>query len=88
MLSLIITAAPGNFKESTAAEAAKDIVLDKCTTGNPIGGYDTEGNLIYGGDPAVLVDGEQFTCTRGMMHPKAVQHMRFLNGSAIQQRTL
>ncbi len=58
MLSLVITAAPGSFKESTAAEAAKDIVLDKCTTGNPIGGYDTEGNLIYGGDPAVLVDGD------------------------------
>ncbi len=58
MLSLVITAAPGSFKESTAAEAAKDIVLGKCTTGNPIGGYDTEGNLIYGGDPAVLVDGD------------------------------
>lgn len=58
MLSLVITTAPGSFKESTAAEAAKDIVLDKCTTGNPIGGYDTEGNLIYGGDPAVLVDGD------------------------------
>ena len=58
MLSLVITAAPGSFKESTAAEAAKDIVLGKCTTGNHIGGYDTEGNLIYGGDPAVLVDGD------------------------------
>ena len=48
MLSLVITAAPGSFKESTAAEAAKDIVLGKCTTGNPIGGYDTEGNLKIG----------------------------------------
>lgn len=34
------------------------IVLEKSEFGNPIAGYDAEGKLTYGGDPAVLVDGD------------------------------
>jgi len=35
----------------------KALVLEKCTKGNPIAG-DSD-NLLYGGDPSVLVDGEK-----------------------------
>lgn len=67
-LSLVVTAAPADLSGSVAAKAAdapKDVVLEKCTTGNPIGGYDTDGNLIYGGDPAVLVDGDTIYLYQG-----------------------
>ncbi len=39
-------------KEFTPIEIAKSI------GGNPIAGYDDQGNITYGGDPAVLVDGD------------------------------
>ncbi len=41
-----------------AALAADEVELAKSEFNNPIGGYDTDGNLIYGGDPAILVDGD------------------------------
>ncbi len=34
------------------------ITIEKSSYGNPIGGFDSDGNLIYGGDPSVLVDGD------------------------------
>lgn len=34
------------------------VVIDKSEGGNPIGGFDLDGNIIYGGDPSVLVDGD------------------------------
>ena len=34
------------------------ITVSKSTGGNPIGGFDADGNLVYGGDPSVLVDGD------------------------------
>lgn len=34
------------------------IIIDKSVNTNPIGGFDGEGNLVYGGDPSVLVDGD------------------------------
>ncbi len=34
------------------------IVIDKSEYGNPIAGFDAEGEITYGGDPAVLVDGD------------------------------
>lgn len=34
------------------------IAVSKSTGGNPIGGFDADGNLVYGGDPSVLVDGD------------------------------
>ena len=47
---------------SGAVQAAEttpvETVITKTQVSNPIGGYDTDGNLLYGGDPAVLVDGD------------------------------
>ena len=34
------------------------IVIEKSQGGNAIAGFDAEGNLVYGGDPNVLVDGD------------------------------
>lgn len=34
------------------------VVIDKSEFGNPIGGFNADGKLTYGGDPAILVDGD------------------------------
>ena len=34
------------------------MVIDKSEFGNPIGGFNADGKLTYGGDPAILVDGD------------------------------
>lgn len=34
------------------------IVIEKSTAGNPILGFDADGNTMYAGDPAALVDGD------------------------------
>lgn len=57
-ISLLVPAAyPGSGKKAEAAGAA-EITLKRDTYSNPIGGVDDKGNRIYGGDPAVLVDGD------------------------------
>ncbi len=43
---------------TSAAVAEGEVALPRNTASNPLGGYDTNGNMIYGGDPAVLVDGD------------------------------
>lgn len=51
----------GNSEGTESEENAKPgepIVIEKSEFGNPIGGFDAEGELIYGGDPAILVDGD------------------------------
>ncbi len=49
--------APG---ETTGAptEVGKPIEIPKSVGGNPIAGFDDKGNITYGGDPSVLVDGD------------------------------
>jgi len=37
---------------------AKEIVLEKSTLGNPIAGFDENGDIVYAGDPNILVDGD------------------------------
>lgn len=57
-LSLIVPVLPAGRTGSTVAKAAsKEITLEK-STGNPMAGFDAEGNKMYGGDPSVLVDGD------------------------------
>ena len=48
--------APAATEPSAAPGDA--ITIEKSTGGNPIGGFDSEGNLVYGGDPSVLVQGD------------------------------
>ncbi len=56
MLFGLITPTPQTV---SAAEAEpKEIVLEKSTLGNPIAGFDENGNNTYAGDPAILVDGD------------------------------
>ncbi len=42
----------------TAPEVGQPVEIAKSIGGNPIAGFDDEGNITYGGDPAVLVDGD------------------------------
>ena len=60
--SLVVTALPGNLQPKTVAaeeaSAVKEIEIEKTEVSNPIGGYDADGNLMYGGDPSILVDGD------------------------------
>ena len=36
----------------------KEIVIEKSKSGNPFLGFDKNGELMYGGDPSILVDGD------------------------------
>lgn len=38
--------------------AADEVAVERNIAGNPIGGYDTDGSLMYGGDPSIMVDGD------------------------------
>ena len=40
------------------ADPGQAITISKSTGGNPIGGFDADGNLVYGGDPSVMIDGD------------------------------
>lgn len=42
----------------SAAAPGEAISISKSTGGNPIGGFDADGNLTYGGDPSVMIDGD------------------------------
>ncbi|MCR5690600.1 MAG: family 43 glycosylhydrolase [Eubacterium sp.] len=60
-LAMVASVCPNLVQPATeikAASSQKEITLDKTEYLNPIGGYDTDGNMIYGGDPSVLVDGD------------------------------
>lgn len=61
-LAMVLTMLPVGSIGTTTVSAAEgqstEITLDK-TWANPIGGgTDSDGNLIYGGDPSILVDGD------------------------------
>lgn len=46
-----------------AAPAVKE--LNKSNSGNPMLGFDADGNILYGGDPSILVDGDTVYCYVG-----------------------
>lgn len=48
----------GCSEEEPEATLPEPIEISKSTGGNPIAGFDDEGNIVYGGDPSVLVDGD------------------------------
>lgn len=51
-VSMTVSAAPEGRAE------VKETVLEKSTMGNPIAGFDEKGDLLYAGDPSILVDGD------------------------------
>ena len=40
-------------------------VLSKSDSGNPMLGFDENGDILYGGDPSILVDGDTVYCYVG-----------------------
>lgn len=42
----------------SADTSAKETTISKSELGNPIAGFDEDGDVTYGGDPSVLVDGD------------------------------
>ncbi len=59
-LSLLATSVPvanATGTDSAKAAAGEEITLPK-SNGNPISGFDENGNIVYAGDPGVLVDGD------------------------------
>ena len=51
---------PDNSNDSNGEEELKleDIVVEKSQYSNPVAGFDADGKVTYGGDPAALVDGD------------------------------
>ncbi|MBO5489004.1 MAG: family 43 glycosylhydrolase, partial [Eubacterium sp.] len=59
--ALIATSIPTALAVSNDAEAATtttDVIVQKTEVSNPILGTDNDGNLLYGGDPSIMVDGD------------------------------
>ena len=58
-IAMVLGMAPMIPQTAEAAEPApKEIVLKKSTQGNPIAGFNENGDLTYAGDPAIMVDGD------------------------------
>lgn len=59
LLALVLALTLFGCGEKTEALKPGDpIEIAKSVGGNPLGGWDGDGNLTYGGDPSVLVDGD------------------------------
>ena len=48
----------GAASQETLPQPGEAIQIARSTGGNPIGGFDADGNLVYGGDPSVMIDGD------------------------------
>ena len=57
VLSLVIPSITIQTNSASAGQVDGKVV-EATEVSNPIGGYDSSGNLVYGGDPSVLVDGD------------------------------
>ncbi|SKC05497.1 Alpha-L-arabinofuranosidase B (ABFB) domain-containing protein [Lachnospiraceae bacterium] len=59
--AMAVTALAGavpSYAAGGSGDVVTEKVLNKSNTGNPVLGFDGEGNTLYGGDPAALVDGD------------------------------
>lgn len=58
LAAAMLTGITAPMSNATAAEErnVKEITVAKSTLGNPVTGFDENGNVIYGGDPTVFVD--------------------------------
>lgn len=48
-----------------AEDVPREIILEKSDSGNPMLGFDGSGNILYGGDPSIMVDGDTVYCYVG-----------------------
>ncbi len=58
MLLLCSCAKNPDEKKDEKSEEIKAVSLEYTKNANPLTGFDSDGNLIYGGDPAAMVDGD------------------------------
>lgn len=67
MLTGVALLAEPALMQAQAAEASAPAVkeLNKSNSGNPMLGFDADGNILYGGDPSILVDGDTVYCYVG-----------------------
>ena len=56
---------PGNVSKAFDTESLIPVSLVKSDSGNPMLGFDENGDILYGGDPSVLVDGDTVYCYVG-----------------------
>lgn len=57
LLSGILTVSLFGCSQGSSV-TVEPVEIAKSTGGNPLAGFDSDGNLAYGGDPSVLVDGD------------------------------
>ena len=55
----------GNTKAQDEAGTLQKKILAKSEFGNPMLGFDEDGDILYGGDPSILVDGDTVYCYVG-----------------------
>lgn len=55
----------GNVSKAFDTESLIPVSLVKSDSGNPMLGFDENGDILYGGDPSVLVDGDTVYCYVG-----------------------
>ncbi len=55
----------GNVSKAFDTESFIPVSLVKSDSGNPMLGFDENGDILYGGDPSVLVDGDTVYCYVG-----------------------
>ena len=51
--------------EKASAEEMTPRILEKSRSGNPMLGFDQNGDILYSGDPSILVDGDTVYCYTG-----------------------
>lgn len=55
---VVLSGCSNSEKQTEKKMEQSEVTLAKSEYGNPITGFDSEGNKIYGGDPAAMVDGD------------------------------
>ena len=58
LMTLVMALCLFGCEQETGPLGGEEVEIEKSVGGNPIAGFDADGNLTYGGDPSVLVDGD------------------------------
>ena len=64
--AMLMCIAVGGYAAVAGQETQPQVkVLDKSVSGNPMLGFDENGDVLYGGDPSIFVDGDTVYCYVG-----------------------